>query len=267
MAATARSRYARPMLPPRLARILFRVSLTGFLLTLAAYGALCLVLAHPGALFAHARGNGTVTFHSSAPLPDQAEQVADDVMAALHASPLGPLTIPVDIYMVDEGWPMRLFFVGSPEASGLTYPVLSTRNVFLRYVDLPRGRLSFRGQSVPPPRTLRYYLVHEVTHLMLADRVGRLGIVDVPIWVNEGFADYVALGPAPPVMVALAMAGHPLPRMTFGSYPLERVCVTLALNHLRGDLEALFALQADIGSQGTCPVGGQFGIATGGSGS
>lgn len=267
MAASARSRYARPMLPPRLARILFRVSLTGFLLTLAAYGALFAVLAHPGALFSHARGNGLVTFHSRAPLPVEAERMADEVVAALEHAPLGPLTIPVDIWMVDEGWPVRLFFVGSPEASGLTYPVLSTRNVFLRYVDLPRGRLSFRGRSVPPPRTLRYYLVHEVTHLMLADRVGRLGIVDVPVWVNEGFADYVALGPAPPEMVALARLGHPLPRAVFGSYPLERVCVTLALRHLRGDLAALFALDTGLGSGGTCPLGDEFGIATGGSGS
>jgi hypothetical protein len=111
---------------------------------------------------------------------------------------------------VDEGWPVRLFFAGSPRASGLTYPVTSTRNVFLRHADLRQNRLR-RGDilTVPPPRTLSYYLIHEITHLMVAERVGALRIVRMPRWVNEGFADYVALGPAPPQMVALAEAGAP----------------------------------------------------------
>lgn len=249
------------MISPRLSRILFRVSLTGLILTIAAYAGLSLILAYPGMFFAHARGNEAITFHSSTPLPPEAVTVAEEVFVALENTPLGTLTHPVDIYMVDEGWPVRLFFAGSPSASGLTYPVISTRNVFLRYVDLPNDRLSFRGQSVPPPRTLSYYLIHEITHLMLAKYVGRLAIVDVPRWVNEGFADYVALGPAPPEMVLLAATGHPLPRSTFGSYPRERVCVTLALERLAGDIDALVALDVDLGPNGACPMVPQFGIA------
>jgi len=253
--------YIAPMLSPELARIFFRVGLVGFFVTLTSYVALCLALAYPGALYSHARGNAAVTFHSVAPLPPEAERVADEVMAAFVGSPLGLPSHPVDIWMVEEGWQVRLFFVGSPTAAGLTYPVISTRNVFLRYVDLERGVLSFEGMFVPPPRTLRYYLVHEITHLMLAERVGRLGIVDVPVWINEGFADYVALGPADPEMVRLAEAGQPLPRRDFGSYPHERVCVTLALERLAGDLDTLTALDVELGPNGACPLVPQFGIA------
>jgi hypothetical protein len=261
MAGGADTPYPARMLPPEIARIFFRVGLAGFVVTLCAYLALCLALARPDAFFSHARGNGAVTFHSSAPLPPAAERVADEVMAAFIGSPIGVPEQPLDIWMVDEGWPVRLFFVGSPTAAGLTYPVLSIRNVFLRYVDLERGVLSFEGMYVPPPRTLRYYLVHEITHLMLAERIGRLGIVDVPVWINEGFADYVALGPADPNMVRLAEMGHPLPRRQFGSYPAERVCVTLALERLAGDLDALLALDAQLGPNGACPFVPQFGIA------
>jgi len=253
--------YRGAMLPPAIARIFFRVGLIGFVLTLAGYLGLCLILARPDVLFSHARGNGVVTFHSTSALPPEAEAVADEVMAAFVGSPLGLPDHAVDIWMVEEGWPVRLFFVGSPGASGLTYPVLSTRNVYMRYVDLERGVLSFEGMYVPPPRTLRYYLVHEITHLMLAERVGRLGIVDVPVWINEGFADYVALGPAEPAMVRLAQMGHPLPRRDFGSYPFERVCVTLALERLAGDLDALTALDVELGPGGACPLVPQFGIA------
>lgn len=249
------------MLSQRLSRILFRLSLAGLIGTLTIYAALCLVLAHPGAFFDHERGNGALTFHSTVPLPPDAEQIAAEAIAALAASPLGAPEYPVHIWMVDEGWPVRLFFFGTRWASGLTYPVISTENVFLRHVDIPSGSLVAAGRQVPPPRTLRYYLVHEITHLMLADRVGRLEIVRVPHWVNEGFADYIALGPAPPDMVALAATGHPLPRVVFGSYPRERVCVTLALERLGGDLGALLALRDDLGPGGACPVLPQFGIA------
>lgn len=261
MAGSVPDHSSGALLPPTLARLLFRFGLAGFILTLVAYLALCLILARPDVLFAHARGNGTVTFHSMHPLPPEAETMADEVMAALAHSPLGQPDQAIDIWMVEEGWPVRLFFVGSPSASGLTYPVLSTSNVFLRYVDMERGLLSFEGMYVPPPRDLRYFLVHEITHLMLTERVGRLGIVDVPIWINEGFADYVALGPASPAMLRLAEMGHPLPRSDFGSYPMERVCVTQALEHFAGDITALTALDVGLGPDGACPALAQFGIA------
>ena len=252
---------------PRLARLLFRLGLTGFCLTLALYAGLFAVIAWPGALFSQQRGGGLVTFHAAAPLPESAEALAARVTAAFVAAPLGLPEHRVDVWLVDEGWPVRLFFAGSPRASGLTYPVASTRNVFLRHADLGRDRLVRGGRVVPPPRTLGYYLVHEITHLMVAERVGRLAVVRMPRWINEGFADYVALGPAPPALIARAASGLPLPRDAYGTYAAERVCVTLALARLSGDLDALFALRAEIGADGTCPVVAQFGIAPAGAGS
>ncbi len=248
-------------MPPRLLRLAFRLSLAGFLLTLAAYGGLVAAVARPDPFFRHARGGGLVTFHAVAPLPPEAERLAQEVTAAFTASPLGLPDHTVDVWLVEEGWPVQLFFAGSPRASGLTYPVASTRNVFLRHADLRRNRLVRGGRAVPPPRTLSYYLVHEITHLMVADRVGRLRIVRMPRWINEGFADYVALGPAPPGMVARAATGEPLPAAIWGSYAEERVCVTLALARLSGDLDALFAMDAEMAPGGACPAVPEFGIA------
>ncbi len=251
---------------PRAVRLLFRLSLVGFLLTLAAYAVLVAVVAWPDPLFRRERGGGLVTFHATHRLPDAAEAMAEAVTAAFVASPLGLPEEGVDVWLVDEGWPVRLFFAGSPGASGLTYPVASTRNVFLRHADLGRNRLVRGARAVPPPRTLGYYLVHEITHLAVAERVGRWRIVRMPRWINEGFADYVALGPAPPGLVARAQAGEPLPGAVWGTYAAERVCVTLALTRLSGDLDALFALDAQMGPDGTCPTVPQFGIAPTGAG-
>lgn len=249
------------MLPTRLSRWLFRFGLAGLILTLAAYGGLVTALAFPDPVFRHARGGGNVTFHATAPLPDSAERLAQEVTRVIAAAPIGPPGHDVDIWLVEEGWQVSLFFAGSPRASGLTYPVASMRNVFLRHADLAANRLVRGGVPVPPPRTLSYYLVHEITHLMVAERVGRMRIVNMPRWINEGFADYVALGPAPPAMVARAAAGLPLPRDLFGSYPAERVCVTLTLERLAGDLDALFAAEAELGPDGACPALPHFGIA------
>lgn len=251
---------------PSLLRLAFRLSLAGFLLTLAAYGGLVAAVAFPDPFFRHARGAGLVTFHAAAPLPEEADSLARVVTAAFVASPLGLPDHAIDVWLVEEGWQVRLFFAGSPRASGLTYPVASTSNVFLRHADLGRNRLVRAGRTVRPPRTLSYYLVHEITHLMVAERVGRFRIVRMPRWINEGFADYVALGPAPPAMVARAARGAPLPGAVWGTYAEERVCVTLALARLSGDLDALFALNADMEPGGTCPSVSRFGIAPAGAG-
>jgi hypothetical protein len=255
-----------PMSGERLLRILFRVSIAGFCLTLAAYAGLFAAIARPGAFYGHSSGAGLVTFHAAEPLPPEAVPLAEAVTAAFAGSPLGLPAHAVDVWLVEEGWPVRLFFAGSPRASGLTYPVASTRNVFLRHADLPRDRLIRDGVAVTPPRTLVYYLVHEITRLMVAERVGPLRIVRMPRWINEGFADYVALGPAPPGMVARALAGERLPASRWGTYAEERVCITLALARLSGDLDALFAMDAAMGPDGACPVVPQFGIAPTGAG-
>jgi hypothetical protein len=249
------------MTSDRRPRLLLRIAVAGFAAVLCAYACLIAILALPEPLFRHERGAGLVTFHATRPLPPEAESMAREVTSAFVASPLGLPGRQVDIWLVDEGWQARLFFSGSLRASGLTYPVLSTRNVFLRHADLAANRLRRGDIAVPPPRTLSYYLIHEITHLMVADRVGAVRIVRMPRWINEGFADYVALGPAPPQMVALAEAGVRLPARHWGTYARERVCVTLALARLSGDLDALFALDVPLPGDAACPVVPQFGIA------
>ncbi|AHM02840.1 hypothetical protein roselon_00395 [Roseibacterium elongatum DSM 19469] len=244
----------------RMVRWVFRFSVTAFALVLSIYLATVALIAWPAPLFSHERQGGALTFHAQAPLPGSAERMGQEVTALLAASPLGP---PEDmhVWLVEGGLALRVFFVGSTRASGLTYPVASRANIFLRHADFDQNRLVRAGQAVPPPRTLSYYLVHEATHLQLVHHAGRLAITRIPHWINEGFADYVALGPAPPVMVALAAAGRPLPRDLFGTYPRERVCVTLALEWLGGDLDALLAMRAEMGPEGACPLVPQFAIA------
>jgi hypothetical protein len=253
MAGLSDVRRAPLMGPNRLLRWAFWLSVLGAVAVVTVQIALMVVVARPAGFFTHADGNGAITFHAEGEIPPGAHVLADEVMALLAAGPMGAPEMPVDIWLVEDGWPLRLFFAGSPTASGLTYPVASTRNVFLRHADLSVNRLVRDGFAIPPPRTLSYFLVHEITHLQVAQHVGRWRIVRMPRWVNEGFADYVALGPASPHMIAAVEVGVDLARQQFGTYPRERACVTLALAQLPSP-QALFDLEVGIAARAGLPV-------------
>lgn len=253
-----------PALGPTIRQWLFRTSLAGFLTTLCVYAVLLSAIIWPKPFLRHSATGGALSFHAAEPVPDAAADLADRVLSRLEAAPLGPLRHPVDIWLVEEeGLARRLLFSGSPGATGLTYPIATRRNVFLRHAELEANRLIRAGRVVPLPRDLEYFVVHEITHLQVARRVGRWRIARMPLWINEGFADYVALGPATPEMSARAQAGLSLPRAYFGTYPHERLCVTALLSRLRGDIDALFALDLPFEPDGACPLGPEIGIATG----
>lgn len=249
------------MLTARMVHWLLRFAVVGLTATIAAYALLFSALAWPQPFFSHQAAGGQLAFHSRAPLPPGAVDLGGRVTESLAASPLGLPQHPIDIWLVDEGWPVQVFFAGSTGAAGLTYPVISPRSVFLRHADLSTNRLVHGVHAVPPPRTLSYFLIHEITHLMVAERVGRAQTLAIPRWIHEGFADYVALGPAPPAMLAQAQSGARLPAREFGTYARERVCVTLALARLGGDLDRLLALRGALTAEALCPPSVQFGIA------
>jgi hypothetical protein len=70
-----------------------------------------------------------------------------------------------------------------------------TGNIFLRPAHVESNRLlNPAGKEVMGERTLAYFIAHEVTHTMLARRIGRLAYARLSRWQVEGYADYVAKG-------------------------------------------------------------------------
>jgi len=71
----------------------------------------------------------------------------------------------------------------------------SSGNVFLRPSNVARGTLiGPSGDEKTGERTLGYFIAHEVTHAMTADRVGRRGYHRLAAFQQEGYADYVGFG-------------------------------------------------------------------------
>lgn len=210
-------------------------------------------IAVPSLGFAHTAGDERIWFHATEPLSQEAAIAASaQAWAALQDTPFGQPDHRIDVFVAPDGWRHRLFFVGALWAGGLTYPALWQDRVFLRGVDLEAGALVYEGVRIAPPRDLTYYLVHEIMHLRHAEVLGGIAMFRAAGWVREGVPDLAALGPADGEMIALAMTGAPLSRHVYGSYPLERVCVTMVLAQPGMTMERLLQMRADMHEPETC---------------
>jgi hypothetical protein len=67
------------------------------------------------------------------------------------------------------------------------------QHAFLRDSDLRNDRLiSPSGTPVAADRPLSYFVAHEVMHIAIARHVGRARYSQMPQWVDDGYADYIA---------------------------------------------------------------------------
>ncbi len=151
-----------------------------------------------------------------------------DCERLLERSPLKAKARQYRVYVTNEDWRQRLFFLPHPKAWGVAYSLLGGP-VFLSGADFETGRVVHWGYVGTPPRTLAWLCAHELTHIVVGEHVG-LARFRVPQWVWEGFPDYVgienrqsfeelrdALGDRP---VDIPMM------MKYGSYPRYRLLVT-----------------------------------------
>ena len=155
--------------------------------------AYALLLLDPSPLFAHTLVRGALVAHVDAPIPEALTSTLDEAQRRLARSPLFDATRPHHLYFCQTEWRWRLFSHWNQGAAGFALAPLS-RVVFLRRAQLDRDRMiGPSGRVVPAERTLAYYVAHEATHTMTADHLG-LAYHELPVWVREGYADYVGRG-------------------------------------------------------------------------
>ena len=154
---------------------------------------------HPQPLFAYSLQRANVVLHARAPLPAQAGPLLDDVVARIARSPIYDARRTHHVFLCDS--PALFAFFALPwhrNVGGVTHVYLGG-NAFLRPSSIERGRLiGPSGEDKPGERTLPYFIAHEVTHAMTADRIGRRGYHGLAAFQQEGYADYVAFARPPP---------------------------------------------------------------------
>jgi hypothetical protein len=168
------------------------------LVTAIAVLALYLVLlGHPVLLFTYAFTQGNITLFSDEPIPALfAGRVLDDVRHRLGRTSLFHQTSTprCTVYICNHDWRFILFANFRYRVGGLTYAPLNDR-IYLRAAHIEANRLvGPSGQEVPGERTLSYFIAHEITHTLVARELGTAHFWQLPSWINEGYADYVAKG-------------------------------------------------------------------------
>jgi hypothetical protein len=164
-------------------RVLFVLLAAG-----AAYGALLL---RPQPLFAYEARAGNVVLHARAPFPPRAFEIAEAARQRVARSPFYVAGDTYDVFLCDTSALFALFVPQAYRVGGNADVYLSG-NIFLRPSHIERDRLvGYSGREPSGERTLTYYIAHEITHLMVARRLGRWENFRLARWQREGYADYV----------------------------------------------------------------------------
>jgi hypothetical protein len=162
----------------------------GLSLAALAAGWLALIV-HPQPLFAYSAQRANVVLHARDPLPPQAGPLLDEVVRRAARSPLYDPARVHHVFLCDTPSLFTFFTVWGHRAGGVTQTQF-VGNVFIRPSNLERGRvIGPSGDEKKGERTLAYFIAHEVTHAMTADRVGRWRMWRLAAFQREGYADYV----------------------------------------------------------------------------
>jgi hypothetical protein len=161
-------------------------------LVVAATAAAWLALAiHPQPLFAFSVQRANVVLHARAPLPGRATAILDEVVRRVSRSPLYDPARTHHVFLCDTPGLFGLFTLWGHRAGGVTQTQF-VGNVFLRPSNVEHDRvIGPSGDEKPGERTLTYFISHEVTHAMTADRLGRWRAYRLAAFQREGYADYV----------------------------------------------------------------------------
>ena len=152
----------------------------------------------PGPFFPYCATQDRLSLCSDLPFDQARGQILlSEAAARLARSPLNDSN-EHRIFVSNTAWRVALFMHNSGAAAFSIYPSLS-RNVFSHHADIGAD-IAFHatGEAAQPPRTFIYYMTHEFAHALTGEHVGIVRFVQMPVWVREGYADYVGMGSSGP---------------------------------------------------------------------
>jgi hypothetical protein len=146
----------------------------------------------PQILFPYHAREGRLDLWSDEPFEaEAARRLLADSVARIGRSVLDD-HLSHGVVIANQEWHRHLVFLWNYGAAGLNwYPI--TRNVFIRSASVAENRvIRPTGKPVELPRTLAYYIAHEIGHTLTAEHVGVWRYHrEMPRWLREGVADYI----------------------------------------------------------------------------
>jgi hypothetical protein len=171
-----------------------KISLAIVALAFCGMGSTYAVLNVPRLLFPYHAQEGRLDLWSDEPFEmEAARRLLADAEARIQRSALDDRRSH-GVVIANREWHRHLVFLWNYNAAGLNwYPI--TRNVFIRSASVAKNRvIRPSGKAVEPPRTLAYYIAHEIGHTLTAEHVGIWRYHRLPRWLREGVADYIGFG-------------------------------------------------------------------------
>lgn len=201
----------------------------------------------PQVVFAYEARAGNVVLHARTPLPPQARSIAEEARQRVSRSPLYVPEDRYDVFFCDSSALFAFFNPTEPKAGGTANEI--TRHVFMRPAVIERDRLiGYSGREVPGERTLTYFVAHEIAHVMVSRRVGRLAHRRLSPWQREGYPDYLAKAGSfdfAAARRALQAGDEALDPRRSGLYLRHHLLVAHLLDHRGMTPEALLAQPLD----------------------
>jgi hypothetical protein len=146
-------------------------------------------LLRPQLLFSRAHHGTAIQLRSDEGIPDAAAALVALAESRIRESPLFEPSRPYPVYVCNTRWRWNYFSAFDDRSRAFQTPL--GRAVFTRRAVWDRNQLA-GPTGRDGPRTLDVYLAHEVTHTMVADRLGLIRAARLPAWLREGYAEYVA---------------------------------------------------------------------------
>jgi len=189
-----------------------------------------LVALSPGVLFSDHYTHKNFTVHMRETVPPQIEVVLDRVEALLATSELDDQGLHHEIYIFNSPRLVRFLMLrdvhfGANLPNGTTY--ITDANVE-ENLARPWPRLGPNDRRL---RTLSKSVAHEIAHRLLRRKVGWQRHRKMPVWLKEGYCEYVAQGAAIDEEVGLAILLQP-GHVSQPGYPLfqNRLMVEYLIN-------------------------------------
>jgi hypothetical protein len=165
------------------------------LVALAAYGAFhVLLVVFPQPLFRHYRTYKNFTVYMRQEVPAEITDVLDRVDALLAASEINDPHAHHKIFLVNSYRLSRYLFLRNVHFGANP----ATGDTFITNADVANdvARCEMLDASDTRLRTLSETIVHEITHDLIRDHLGLRGERKVPVWIKEGYCEFVAQGSA-----------------------------------------------------------------------
>jgi hypothetical protein len=159
---------------------------------LAASVTYLIVLAFPQPLFAGGIARDGLTIRATEPMPAAMQITLDRALVRLQRSPLYSQAGEIQVFICQSPSVFALFARQNYRVGGVA-DWLVGQHAFLRQSDLHSDRLiSPAGTPVAADRPLSYFVAHEAMHIAITRYVGRRRYSQMPQWVDDGYADYIA---------------------------------------------------------------------------